>query len=142
MGRYSSLEITWVGTGRWRSSHASRSDLRIHPLWTGGFEQDGTVFGLGIFNHRHNRIFIGQRLLRHDSVYNCLCPHLPRMASCQFERWVRSNKLLPRKLEPLNLDAKQTSIPSAVKYVHNSSFVGGPTNEDYPEKARKKRERS
>src|SRR6266478_7043519 len=49
MGRYSSLEITCVGTGRWRSSHASRSDLRIHPFWAWGFEQDGTVFGLDIF---------------------------------------------------------------------------------------------
>ena len=49
---------------------------------------------------------------------------------------------MPRNLEPLNLVAKQASIPSAVKYVDKNSFVGGPTNEDYPEKARKKRERS
>jgi len=34
---------------------------------------------------------------------------------------------MPRRLEPVNLDAKQTSIPSAVKYVRKSSFVGGPT---------------
>src|SRR5438876_9641866 len=77
MGRYSSLEITWVGTGRWRSSHASRSDLRIHPLWTCGFEQDGTVFGLGIFTTGTTANFIGQRLLLHDSVYNCHAPFAP-----------------------------------------------------------------
>src|SRR2546427_2802333 len=78
MGTYSSLEITWVGTGRWRSSHASRSDLRIHPLWTWGFEQDGTVFGLGIFTTGTTvNFFIGQRLLLHDSVYNCYAPFAP-----------------------------------------------------------------
>src|SRR5436853_5384959 len=76
-GRYSSLEITWVGTGRWRSSHASRSDLRIHPLWTWGFEQDGTVFGLDIFTTGTTANFIGQRLLLHDSVYNCHAPFVP-----------------------------------------------------------------
>ena len=34
---------------------------------------------------------------------------------------------MPRNLEPLNLVAKQASIPSAVKYVDKNSFVGGPT---------------
>src|SRR6266849_10131103 len=77
MGRYSSLEIICVGTGRWRSSHASRSDLRIHPFWTWGFEQDGTVFGLDIFTTSTTANFIGQRLLLHESVYNCLCPVAP-----------------------------------------------------------------
>src|SRR2546425_10958498 len=102
MGRYSSLEITWVGTGRWRSSHASRSDLRIHPLWTWGFGQDGTVFGLGIFTTGTTvNFFIGQRLLLHDSVYNCLCPISPGWLLRQLERWLRSSKLcMPRNLEP------------------------------------------
>jgi hypothetical protein len=38
----------------------------------------------------------------------------------------RTNRDLPRNLEPLNLVAKQASIPSAVKYVDKNSFVGGP----------------
>src|SRR5207237_8886326 len=53
-------------------------------------------------------------------------PHLHRMVSSSTCRWLRSNKLLPRKIEPLNLDAKQASIPSAVKYVHNSSLWEDP----------------
>src|SRR6266852_10002352 len=77
MGRYSSLEITCVGTGRWRSSHASRADVRIDPFWAWGFEQDGTVFGLDIFNTSTTAHFIGQRLLLHGSVYNCRCPICP-----------------------------------------------------------------
>ena len=62
--------------GSW--AYASRSDLRIHPVWTWGFEQDGTVFGLGIFTTGTTvNFFIGQRLLLHDSVYNCHAPFAP-----------------------------------------------------------------
>ena len=50
---------------------------RIHPLWTWGFEQDGTVFGLGIFTTGPTANFIGQRLLLRDAVYNCRAPFLP-----------------------------------------------------------------
>src|SRR5439155_7959145 len=38
-------------------------------------------------------IFIGQRLLLHDSLYNCIC-HLPRWLLRQLERWLRCNNLL------------------------------------------------
>src|ERR1700758_1460114 len=85
MGTYSSLEITWLGTGRWRSSHASRSDLRIHPLWAWGFGQDGTLFGLDIFTTGTTANFIGQDYCSTTRFTTALCSHFFRMLLRQRE---------------------------------------------------------
>src|ERR1700746_358044 len=65
---YSSLEMTCVGMGRCRSSHASRSDLRIHPFWACGFGQGRIVFGLGMFIPWEPELS-RSRLLLKEAVY-------------------------------------------------------------------------
>src|SRR5437016_14456032 len=126
MGRYSSLEITWVGTGRWRSSHASRSDLRIQPLWTWGFEQDGTVFGLDIFTPAQPRI-LSTKDYCSTTRFTTAMPHLSRMASSSTERWLLSKKIVNAKegrTRKFRCQADQYSLCSKIR--RKSPFVEHP----------------